>query len=349
MGKKNNPKKQPRVYLYKVLKKFQHNGEISKNKHKEISVSDNTCVDRIIPSNKAQIYESELKFIAKCIADYPNIETGGELYGSWTASGAPRIIYAIGPGPKANHQQTFFNQDITYLNSIGSKLKEYGLQHIGEWHSHHKLGLAKPSGHDAQTMYNGLIQKNLTRLILCIGNIKSSNIISINPFNFAKGSNYVECSWEIIHTQNRIRETIDTQLYEYLIQPSTTDFKLNPNYQIIQTNNFNEDIGWFSIKENRQQLKKIIDKLNEQEWIHSVKPRIGDNKQIQLEVVARTFKETIHFPSDYPSSPFEVIHTSFINEDVKRFKCGRCEPNFEFSISEIFWNNYKSLILSING
>lgn len=40
-----------------------------------------------------------------------------------------------------------------YLQSVGDILNsDYGLQHIGEWHSHHRLGLDHPSGHDAQTI-----------------------------------------------------------------------------------------------------------------------------------------------------------------------------------------------------
>ena len=54
--------------------------------------------------SKAIIYSSEISFIGRCILDSPNIETGGQLFGFWTASGNPVVVYAIGPGPKANHQ-----------------------------------------------------------------------------------------------------------------------------------------------------------------------------------------------------------------------------------------------------
>ena len=129
-----------------------------------------------------------------CIQYYPNVETVAQLYWAWTASGAPRVIYAIGPGPRANHQTTFFNQDVEYLETVGVKLKEYGLQHIGEWHSHHHLGLPHPSGHDAQTMQNGIVQLNLNRLLLCIGSFNDSGII-INPFNFVRNARFVPAQW----------------------------------------------------------------------------------------------------------------------------------------------------------
>ena len=102
------------------------------------------------PSSNAFIYKSELDFISRCILDYKNIETGGQLFGYWTADGSPVVVYAIGPGTNANHQVAFFNQDVDYLVNVGNVLvHHYGLLHIGEWHSHHKLGLANPSGHDA--------------------------------------------------------------------------------------------------------------------------------------------------------------------------------------------------------
>ena len=83
------------------------------------------------PSSIAYIYRSELEYVSRCILDYKNIETGGQLFGYWTAGGSPVVVYAIGPGEKANHQVAFFNQDIDYLTSIGNVLvRHYGLHHI---------------------------------------------------------------------------------------------------------------------------------------------------------------------------------------------------------------------------
>lgn len=109
------------------------------------------------------IFQSELDYLSRCILDYPNIETGGQLFGYWTEDGVPVVMYAIGPGSKANHQTAFFNQDVDYLLTLGKLLKEhFGLHHIGEWHSHHHLGLAKPSSHDVHTM-NSTIRENTGR------------------------------------------------------------------------------------------------------------------------------------------------------------------------------------------
>ena len=85
------------------------------------------------PAPCAVIYQSELDFVSRCILDRPDIETGGQLFGFWTARGVPVVLYAIGPGLQANHQLTFFNQDVEYLKLVGNLLLEkFGLQHIGE-------------------------------------------------------------------------------------------------------------------------------------------------------------------------------------------------------------------------
>ena len=98
----------------------------------------------------------------RCILDRKDIETGGQLFGYWTEDGTPVILYAIGPGPRANHQVTFFNQDVDYLVKVGNLLRNrYGLHHIGEWHSHHRLGLAKPSGHDSDNMTSVIRRRGL--------------------------------------------------------------------------------------------------------------------------------------------------------------------------------------------
>ena len=57
-------------------------------------------------SRKAVIFKGEMDFISRCILDRRNIETGGQLFGYWTEDGTPVILYAIGPGPRANHQVT---------------------------------------------------------------------------------------------------------------------------------------------------------------------------------------------------------------------------------------------------
>lgn len=181
-------------------------------------------MDEKAPSPVAFIYRSELDYISRCVLDYPNIETGGQLFGFWTSQGAPVVLYAIGPGPNANHERAFFNQDVQYLDSIGNELVEkYALQHIGEWHSHHQLGLARPSGHDAQTMFNGLRNIPQRRLLLCICNYRSGEA-TVNPYTFHEEhlNYYEDARWIVKEMDSPFRKLADTALAGKLIHPRTT-------------------------------------------------------------------------------------------------------------------------------
>jgi len=158
----------------------------------------NSCED--LSFSTAGIYRSEFERVLKAIAASPDIETGGELFGFYRDDGTPVVCYAIGPGPRANHQRAFFNQDLDYLVKVGAVLCErHGLEHIGEWHSHHRLGLARPSGHDAETVANGIRSRGRRRFILCVGNIVD-NRATLGGFAFTgnTGTQHAPVAWQVI-------------------------------------------------------------------------------------------------------------------------------------------------------
>ena len=104
-------------------------------------------------SHKALIYQNEAKRIAQLTLQYPSIETGGSLFGYWTHSKSPIVSLASGPGRGSRHNHTSFYQNETYLHDMGTELyDQHGMQHIGEWHSHHRLGLNQPSEGDVNTI-----------------------------------------------------------------------------------------------------------------------------------------------------------------------------------------------------
>lgn len=175
------------------------------------------------PSPVVVIYQSELDYISRCILDYTDIETGGQLFGFWTSRGTPVVVYTIGPGKNAQHNPTSFVQDQNYLQTIGLELhRRYRLQHIGEWHSHHQLGLTHPSGGDINTMQYGVGKPGFPRLLLCIGNCTQTHT-SVNAFNFHENSprEYVHASWDIVNMESPYRCIIDIHLLRLLIQPIT--------------------------------------------------------------------------------------------------------------------------------
>ena len=264
----------------------------------------------------AVIFKSELDFISRCILDCPSIETGGQLFGYYTSDGIPVVLYAIGPGRHANHQTTFFNQDIDYLKRIGARLKEtLGLHHIGEWHSHHRLGLASPSGHDASTMIGTIREKGLGRFLLCIGNC-SDGRTSLNPFP-CDSRKYIAGRWDVIYAESPVRRPVDRLLGEELEVPRTpAACHRDPSLSEATPAKPRYARGyWLEARENNLALKDILSylarvngagtqtsvRMDEDSCVHIVSS--GLTRQ------GRRWGEDILFPMGFPQRGPEVSRT----------------------------------------
>ena len=100
-------------------------------------------------ANSFRIFESELSAIAFEASQYSNCETGGDLYGLWTASGEPVVFLAVGPGPLAIVQNYDYEMDVEYMKKCEAiLLANFGIHYLGDWHSHHNLSLYQPSPGD---------------------------------------------------------------------------------------------------------------------------------------------------------------------------------------------------------
>ena len=120
----------------------------------------------------AVIYESDYKELCSWVLKKPNIETGGDLFGLWADKYTAVVQLVVGPGNGCRRTSVSFYQDVNYLKQVGSYLTESeGLCHIGEWHSHHTLGLAKPSGGDENTVWSNMPTYRLKRFVIFIANI----------------------------------------------------------------------------------------------------------------------------------------------------------------------------------
>ena len=263
--------------------------------------------------SKALIYKSELDYISRCVLDYPNIETGGDLFGFWTHSGYPVIQYVIGPGPNANHQSTFFNQDGNYLLEIGNKLREtHGLQHIGEWHSHHQLGLAEPSRHDISTVCKAITQYNLSNFFLVITNIRD-NSSSVNGFMFnkEKGRDFDYAGWVILESHSPIRQDFDLNYQDLVYQPRTKEASLLDlskatlnNLEFFKPEYSSE--YWLSEKSNHLVLKGIIEALGK--FVANVQVfQRNDDKTIYLEFQKDNKEYVVIFPIDFPKTNLIIL------------------------------------------
>ncbi|XP_031566091.1 uncharacterized protein LOC116301207 [Actinia tenebrosa] len=131
------------------------------------------------------MFQQDLDNMKNWVLQYPNRETGGDLFGLWSGEGDNAVIHVVlGPGRDCTHGDYNFYQDVDYLDKVGSLLTEnYMLGHIGEWHSHHQLQLDRPSEGDCWT-----IQKNFPDgscgFFLMIANIIDRDNVIFSPYIF---------------------------------------------------------------------------------------------------------------------------------------------------------------------
>ena len=157
------------------------------------------------------IYEEDYKELCAFVLTKPNIETGGDLFGLWANDHKAVIQLTLGPGKGRIRTSTSFYQDVKYLENVCSYLTEKeGVCHIGEWHSHHQLGLARPSGGDENTVWNKMTTYNLSRFVIFIANTEASKqtyTVNIGCFLFEidkKGNRLPlkEGKFKILHAEN---------------------------------------------------------------------------------------------------------------------------------------------------
>ncbi|KAL9971582.1 hypothetical protein ACROYT_G017760, partial [Oculina patagonica] len=126
---------------------------------------------------QVMIYEEDYKELCAWVVKKPDIETGGDLFGLWADKHTAVIQLVLGPGQECKRTSTSFYQDVNYLERVGSYLTQNeGVCHIGEWHSRHQLGLARPSGGDENTVWNNMPTYNLKRFVIFIANIQSTKL-----------------------------------------------------------------------------------------------------------------------------------------------------------------------------
>ncbi|XP_065838125.1 uncharacterized protein [Oscarella lobularis] len=124
------------------------------------------------PPLKVVIHQSELGVIRSCVLDYPDCETGGDLFGLWSKDNTVNVLFVLGPGKNSRRTTTSFFQNSSYLKRAGECLvHKLGLCHIGEWHSHHTLDLAYPSSGDQRTVERNMPTYGWKRFLVFIANI----------------------------------------------------------------------------------------------------------------------------------------------------------------------------------
>ena len=113
-----------------------------------------------------RLFRDDMQFMASDAYHWGNVETGGALYGLWTHAGRPVIMLATPAGPGACNQTAHFAQNPDHVFEVSQKLQEkFGIQYLGNWHSHHNLGMDHPSGGDVEQIHRVATKSNVSRMI----------------------------------------------------------------------------------------------------------------------------------------------------------------------------------------
>ena len=142
------------------------------------------------------IYANEYQQICAWVLKQQSLETGGDLFGLWSDDHSAVIQLVLGPGRNCRRASHSFYQDVAYMEKVGCNLtNQEGVCHIGEWHSHHTIGLKRPSGGDERTVWTNMPKYGLSRFLLFIANIETQSYgcetVSVGCFlfEFVKGTN----------------------------------------------------------------------------------------------------------------------------------------------------------------
>lgn len=139
---------------------------------------------------KVFMFKEDYQMMENLVLEYPNLETGGDLFGLWTTDGDAVLHVVLGPGRNCKRTGASFYQDIPYLKRNGELLtQDYMLCHIGEWHSHHQLRLFQPSHGDSSTVIRNY-PRGTHGFLLIIANIVSPNKVKLSTYLYTEKSTY---------------------------------------------------------------------------------------------------------------------------------------------------------------
>jgi len=119
------------------------------------------------------IFQSELAAIEAETLKWPDRETGGELFGYFTHAGWPVVHRVVNANATARRGSVTFHPNVDQINQEGRNLIDrYGMQHLGQWHSHHHMSLTHPSGTDRTTVAEAIRTYGLGSFVQVIANIR---------------------------------------------------------------------------------------------------------------------------------------------------------------------------------
>ena len=149
-----------------------------------------------------QLFADDMRLMAAQAYRWGQVETGGTLYGLWSHAGRPVILLATPQGPGACNETTHFAQDPDHVYQVTQQLQQqFGLQYIGNWHSHHSLGLDHPSGGDVEQVHRVAGKSNMSRMVQIIftrtreATSSGADRFSGGDSSFARDANREKSGW----------------------------------------------------------------------------------------------------------------------------------------------------------
>ncbi|HBG25754.1 MAG: hypothetical protein A2Y10_20245 [Planctomycetes bacterium GWF2_41_51] len=122
------------------------------------------------PPRYISFYRQDLQFIAAKTNTFNDYEHGFSLFGFSTYGGNMVCMLAVSGAPNAIRSSVHFQDDPEFIMKVSRYLFDnYGIQYIGNAHSHHDLNILHPSGDDRLQIHNVAVKnhiKSLAQIIL---------------------------------------------------------------------------------------------------------------------------------------------------------------------------------------
>ena len=175
---------------------------------------------------RLRIFKSELSLIADEILRHPRTETGGQLIGLWTHGGAPVVYAATRPGRNCVREPHHFRQaPATHRRIEAHMWRQYGLQCVGIWHSHHGLPLTQLSRGDLERTQRYARRHNRPKFTEILGWIRNGEA-QLRPYVFtdAKRLSAPAAELEVLPGKSPLRSApIPPELSDALLPEGETD------------------------------------------------------------------------------------------------------------------------------
>lgn len=181
-----------------------------------------------------RIFASELKAIAYEASKFSESEVGGDLFGLWNANGTPVVFLATGPGNNYRGYLAKYKMDIDYMKMCEKILiSHFGLQYLGDWHSHHKLNLDYPSSGDQNRLYSIMHNNKINNMAEII-----ITHVSSPPFS-EKINGFIYSDTTVCHGKMVLLEQEESPIRNILLNCS--------RFQSIQLSPFNLGDGYLAL------------------------------------------------------------------------------------------------------